>query len=85
MPLKIGLVYQGYCAADTTTEDEVRAVFIKKYGYEPEVVEQRGPNWLVGPIRGGQNLDLPTCPECGGSGYVADGRGSAEPCGCNAC
>jgi len=24
------------------------------------------------------------CPECGGSGYVPDGRGSGEPCGCNA-
>jgi len=22
------------------------------------------------------------CPECGGSGYIADGRGSGEPCGC---
>jgi len=24
------------------------------------------------------------CPDCGGSGYIADGRGGAEPCGCNA-
>jgi hypothetical protein len=23
------------------------------------------------------------CPDCGGSGYIADGRGSAEFCGCN--
>ena len=23
------------------------------------------------------------CPDCGGSGYVSDGRGSGEPCGCN--
>ena len=24
------------------------------------------------------------CPECGGSGYISDGRGGGEPCGCNA-
>jgi len=24
------------------------------------------------------------CPDCGGSGYMSDGRGSGEPCGCNA-
>ena len=24
------------------------------------------------------------CPDCGGSGYVPDGFGSGEPCGCNA-
>lgn len=23
------------------------------------------------------------CPDCGGSGYVPDGRGSGEFCGCN--
>jgi len=36
---------------------------------------------LLGPLNLSGYL---SCPECGGSGYVADGRGSAEPCGCNA-
>ena len=32
-------------------------------------------------------VDLPkylTCPDCGGSGYISDYRGSGEGCGCNA-
>jgi len=49
MPLKIGLTYQGYRAVDTTIE-EVRTAFVKRYGYEPEVVERSGPDWLAGPI-----------------------------------
>ena len=53
MPLKVGLTYQGY-RADTTIE-EVRAAFVKRYGYKPEVIERSGPDWLAGPIREEQN------------------------------
>lgn len=38
------------------------------------------------PLLGKVNIEpyLFSCPECGGSGYVSDGRGSGEFCGCNA-
>lgn len=30
-----------------------------------------------------KQIHVPVCRECGGSGYVGDGRGGGEPCGCN--
>jgi len=56
MPLNVGSVYRGYRAVDMTRE-EVRMAFTKRYGYEPNIIERSGPDWLAGPIREEQSDD----------------------------
>ena len=47
-PIEKG-IWQGYSRSDT--EEEVRAAFKKKFGYEPKVAKPTGGCWNVGPIR----------------------------------
>ena len=60
----------------------------KWVGRIPPILSAPGPVRFISyePALGPLDISkyLSVCPDCGGSGYVSDGRGSGEPCGCNA-
>lgn len=47
-------MYRGYNVTDS--EEYIRAHFLERYGYKPEVVQPTGGGWLLGPVHTGEEL-----------------------------
>jgi|GEM_PF-2972956 len=54
MPKRLIGMYRGYSPKDT--EEHIRAHFLERYGYEPEVVQHSGGGWAAGPIHGATEM-----------------------------
>ena len=48
------LLWQGYVSVNTrgkpVTDEQIRAVFLKKHGYEPKTIKRNGGGILAGPV-----------------------------------
>lgn len=45
----MGRKFQGYYK--DTSQEEILELFVKKYGYEPDVIIEHGPVTMAGPLK----------------------------------